>query len=55
MGSFLHYLSLPYLLAGIEVTLQATALGFFGGFVLGALLATMALSRHRVVAGMART
>jgi polar amino acid transport system ATP-binding protein/polar amino acid transport system permease protein len=55
MGSFLHYLSLPYLLAGIEVTLQATALGFFGGFGLGALLATMALSRHRVVAGMART
>jgi polar amino acid transport system permease protein len=55
MASFLHYLSLPYLLAGIEVTLQATALGFFGGFVLGALLATMALSRHRVVAGMART
>jgi len=55
MGSFLHYLSLPYLLAGIEVTLQATALGFFGGFVLGALLATMALSRHRLVAGVART
>jgi polar amino acid transport system permease protein len=54
MDSFLHYLSMPYLLAGIVVTLQATALGFFGGFLLGALLAGMALSRNRVVAGAAR-
>ncbi|HEX4248825.1 MAG TPA: amino acid ABC transporter permease/ATP-binding protein [Pseudonocardia sp.] len=54
MGSFLHYLSMPYLLAGITVTLQATAIGFFGGFLLGALLAGMALSRNRVVAGVAR-
>ena len=27
MGLFLHYLSLPYLLEGIEFTLQVTALG----------------------------
>ncbi|HWN32166.1 MAG TPA: amino acid ABC transporter permease/ATP-binding protein [Pseudonocardia sp.] len=54
MDSFLHYLSMPYLLAGIGVTLQATALGFFGGFLLGTLLAGMALSRNRAVAGAAR-
>ncbi|GAA1314054.1 amino acid ABC transporter permease/ATP-binding protein [Pseudonocardia xinjiangensis] len=55
MGSFLHYLSMPYLLDGILITLQATALGFFGGFALGLLLAGMALSRNRVVSGVART
>ena len=55
MESFLHYLSMPYLLDGILITLQATALGFFGGFALGLLLAGMALSRNRVVSGVART
>ncbi|MDT7746616.1 MAG: polar amino acid transport system ATP-binding protein, partial [Pseudonocardiales bacterium] len=55
MGSFLHYLSMPYLLQGIMVTLQASALGFFGGFLAGTLLAGMALSRNRMIAGAART
>ncbi|GAA1276342.1 amino acid ABC transporter permease/ATP-binding protein [Pseudonocardia aurantiaca] len=55
MDGFLHYLSMPYLLSGILITLQATALGFFGGFALGLLLAGMALSRNRVVSGVART
>jgi polar amino acid transport system permease protein len=55
MDNFLHYLSMPYLLSGILITLQATALGFFGGFALGLLLAGMALSRNRVVSGVART
>ncbi|GAA3080701.1 amino acid ABC transporter permease/ATP-binding protein [Pseudonocardia yunnanensis] len=55
MSSFLHYLSMPYLLGGILVTLQATALGFFGGFAGGLVLSGMALSGNRVVSGIART
>ena len=55
MDGFLHYLSMPYLLDGILITLQATALGFFGGFALGLLLAGMALTRNRLVSGVART
>jgi polar amino acid transport system permease protein len=55
MSSFLHYLSMPYLLGGILITLQATALGFFGGFVGGLVLSGMALSGNRVVSGTART
>ena len=31
MELFLHYLSLPYLLQGITVTLLVTALGLAGG------------------------
>jgi polar amino acid transport system permease protein len=45
MSLFLHYLSLPYLLQGIEVTLQVTALGLGGGLILGLILAWMQLSR----------
>ena len=45
MSLFLHYLSLPYLLEGIELTLQVTALGLAGGLVLGLILAWMQLSR----------
>jgi polar amino acid transport system permease protein len=55
MSSFLHYLSMPYLLGGILITLQATALGFFGGFAGGLVLSGMALSGNRVVSGIART
>ena len=55
MSSFLHYLSMPYLLGGILITLQATALGFFGGFVGGLVLSGMALSGSRTVSGIART
>ena len=35
MALFFHYLSLPYLLQGIEVTLQVTGLGLLGGLMLG--------------------
>jgi polar amino acid transport system permease protein len=54
MAEFLHYLTLPYLLQGILITLQLTALGFGGGAILGLLLAAMQLSRFRSLAGFAR-
>jgi polar amino acid transport system permease protein len=54
MSLFLHYLSLPYLLAGIELTLQVTALGLFGGLILGLVLAWMQLSRFWLLAAFAR-
>ena len=41
MSLFLHYFSLPYLLVGIELTLQVTALGLIGGLILGLILAWM--------------
>jgi polar amino acid transport system permease protein len=54
MSLFLHYLSLPYLLEGIELTLQVTALGLFGGLILGLVLAWMQLSRLKLLAVFAR-
>src|SRR5215470_12348813 len=54
MSLFLHYLSLPYLLAGIELTLQVTALGLIGGLFLGLILAWMQLSRFWLLAALAR-
>src|SRR6201995_5657797 len=54
MSLFLHYLSLPYLLEGIEVTLQVTALGLLGGLILGLVLAAMQLSRFALLAAVAR-
>ena len=54
MSLFLHYLSLPYLLAGIELTLQVTALGLIGGLFLGLILAWMQLSRFWLLAAFAR-
>lgn len=54
MELFLHYLSMPYLLQGIEVTLQVTALGLAGGLVMGTILAAMQLSRFALLAAMAR-
>src|ERR1700687_4847952 len=54
MSLFLHYLSLPYLLAGIELTLQVTALGLLGGLILGLVLAWMQLSRFWLLAAFAR-
>src|SRR3984957_17367040 len=49
MDLFLHYLSLPYLLEGIAVTLQVT-----GGLMMGIILAAMQLSRFGVLAAFAR-
>jgi polar amino acid transport system permease protein len=54
MSLFLHYLSLPYLLEGIELTLQVTALGLIGGLFLGLILAWMQLSRFWLLAAFAR-
>ena len=54
MDLFLHYLSLPYLLEGIAVTLQVTGLGLIGGLMMGVILAAMQLSRFDVLAGLAR-
>ncbi|MGC2781930.1 MAG: ABC transporter permease subunit, partial [Bradyrhizobium sp.] len=54
MSLFLHYLSMPYLLQGIELTLQVTALGLIGGLLLGLILAGMQLSRFWLLAAIAR-
>lgn len=54
MGLFFHYLSLPYLLQGIGVTLEVTGLGLVGGLLFGLVLATMQLSRFRILAVFAR-
>ncbi len=54
MSLFLHYLSLPYLLEGIELTLEVTALGLAGGLILGLILAWMQLSRFWPLAAFAR-
>src|ERR1700759_1998819 len=54
MSLFLHYLSLPYLLQGIEVTLQVTGLGLIGGLMMGIILASMQLSRFKLLAVFAR-
>lgn len=54
MGLFAHYLSLPYLLQGIVVTLEVTGLGLGGGLLLGLLLASMQLSRFPALAAFAR-
>jgi polar amino acid transport system permease protein len=54
MSLFLHYLSMPYMLEGIQVTFQVTALGLGGGLILGLILAWMQLSRFRMLAALAR-
>jgi len=54
MDLFLHYLTLPYLLTGIQWTLAVTGLGLGGGFLVGLILASMQLSRFPLLAGLAR-
>src|ERR1700679_2385364 len=54
MALFLHYLSLPYLLEGIAITLQVTGLGLIGGLIMGMFLAAMQFSRFCVLALVAR-
>src|SRR6201995_3659404 len=54
MSLFLHYLSLPYLIAGVWFTLAVTALGLIGGLILGVILAAMQLSRFALLAAFAR-
>ncbi len=54
MELFVHYLSLPYLLQGITVTLLVTVLGLAGGLAVGLGLASMQLSRFWPLAMLAR-
>src|SRR6201995_4835279 len=54
MSLFLHYLSMPYLLEGIELTLQVTALGLLGGLILGLILDSMQLRRLSLASAVAR-
>ncbi|MGF6821313.1 polar amino acid transport system permease protein [Microbacterium sp. ZKA21] len=54
LTGFLHYLTLPYLLDGLLITLQLTAYGFIGGMLLGAVLAAMQLTRFRTLTVIAR-
>ena len=54
MSSFLHYLTLPYLLKGITVTLEITFGSIFGGATVGLLLASFHLSRARALSLLAR-
>lgn len=54
MSLFFHYLSMPYLIEGIELTLEVTALGLGGGLLLGLILAGMQLSRFWPLAAIAR-
>jgi polar amino acid transport system permease protein len=54
MSLFTHYLTMPYLLQGIIFTLQVTALGLGGGLIMGLVLASMQLSRRRLLSGVAR-
>lgn len=54
MDYFLHYLTLPYLIKGITVTLQITLLGLAGGMLAGFILASMQQSRFRLLSGFAR-
>ncbi len=54
MSLFLHYLSLPYLIEGMWLTLAVTALGLIGGLILGLALAAMQLSRFWPLAAFAR-
>ncbi len=54
MELFLHYLSLPYLRQGIIFTLEVTGLGLAGGLLVGLVLASMQLSRFRVLSVFAR-
>jgi polar amino acid transport system permease protein len=54
MEYFLHYLTLPYLLSGIDFTLIVTGLGLAGGLMVGLALAGMQLSRFWPLAAVAR-
>src|ERR1700677_1102954 len=54
MSLFVHYLSLPYLIAGLWFPLAVTVLGLVGGLILGLALAAMQLSRFWLLAAFAR-
>jgi polar amino acid transport system permease protein len=54
MDLFVHYLTLPYLIWGISLTLEVTVLGLAGGLLLGLVLAVMQLSRFGLLSAIAR-
>ncbi|WP_194906978.1 hypothetical protein [Quadrisphaera sp. INWT6] len=54
MSEFFQYLTMPYLLEGIWITLQLTAMGFAGGALLGAVLAAMQLTRSAPLTALSR-
>ena len=53
MEAFLHYLTLPFLLEGMGLTLRIFVAAMAGGLVLGLLVALMRLSSYRVLSGAA--
>ena len=53
MEAFLHYLTLPFLLEGMWLTLRIFVAAMAGGLVLGLLVALMRLSSYRVLSGAA--
>jgi len=54
MELFFHYLRMPYLLQGVEFTLEVTGFGLGGGLILGLALASMQLSHNRLLSAFAR-
>ena len=53
MEAFRHYLTLPFLLEGMGLTLRIFVAAMAGGLVLGLLVALMRLSAYRVLSGTA--
>ena len=53
MEAFRHYLTLPFLLEGMWLTLRIFVAAMAGGLVLGLLVALMRLSSYRVLSGAA--
>jgi polar amino acid transport system ATP-binding protein/polar amino acid transport system permease protein len=55
MEAFLQYLTFPFLLEGMWLTLRIFAASMVGGLALGLLIALMRLSPYRVLSGLAWT
>ena len=53
MEAFRHYLTLPFLLEGMWLTLRIFVAAMAGGLLLGLLVALMRLSAYRVLSGAA--
>ena len=53
MEAFRHYLTLPFLLEGMVLTLRIFVAAMAGGLVLGLVVALMRLSSYRVLSGAA--
>src|SRR5258705_10562331 len=55
MGAFLQYLTFPFLLEGMWLTLRIFLASMAGGLALGLLIALMRLAPYRLLAGLAWT